>query len=448
MLFDWERAQLGKFRNRNGTTYFECTASTIGLEAHEVEEFYWLRRFVADREQSRMDSLMEMQPQIEQIMTPLVRPWRDHYIGYETTPEIDSYYQQRGVLRCNIMFGHDAFPGDACFGGLEFDLYRASVATLAGWMLKHLDFAKILKKNYPDLEISNLSTVHQDKNVLAGYLAAALQIHPATAEQCLRVLTLTSSDPSELTLPKGPPAPLIQLGKAHLLKSVAGCLNAPFDFMGTSLRCKYPGDWDKAVSLRERTFRSELYSLFPQREITRIPTQVKIRQGTRVVTDVDAAIFDPRNNIGGLFQLKWQEPFGPSIRARESKKKNFLAPTIAWIDQILAFLHELSPRKLADSFGLKLSDAEKITQFRLFVVGRNFSHFSGEKEPDERAAWGLWPQLLHLAAEQYDHASPLDGLYQGLKRTSPFLKPRPEVEDLTFSLGGKQIVVTANSLQG
>jgi hypothetical protein len=447
MLLDWERAHLGTFVIRDGTTRFECTDRAIGLEAYEAEEFYWLRGFVADNQQSLMDSLMEMLPRIQQIMTPLVRPWRDHYIRYETTPEIDSYYQQRGILQCHIMFGHDAFPGQARFGGLEFDLYRASVATLAGWMLRHLDFARILKQKYPNLEISNLLTIHQDKKVLAGYLAATLGIHPATAEQCLRVLTLTHTDTPELTVPKGPPAPLVQLGKAHVLKSVAGCLNAPFDFMGTSLRRKYPGDWDKAVSLRERTFRNELYSLFPQREITCVPTQVKIRQGNQVVTDVDAAIFDPHNNIGGLFQLKWQEPFGPSVRARDSRKRNFLPPTIAWIDQILAFLQDLSPRKLADSFGLKLSDAEEIKQFRLFVIGRNFSHFSGEKAPDERTAWGLWPQLLHLAAEQYDHANPLDGLFHGLKRTSPFLKPRPEVEDIRFSLGNKEIVLTTRAAE-
>ena len=156
------------------------------------------------------------------------------------------------------------------------------------------------------------------------------------------------------------------------MKSVAGCLNSPFDFMGTSLRHKYSDDWDRAISLREKAFRNELYSLFPQREIICVPTQVKVRQGDRVLTDIDAAIFDPQNNVGGLFQLKWQEPFGPSIRARDSRKKNFIGPTTAWIDQVLRFLQTLSSRKLADSFGLTLTDAEQIKHSRLFVVGRIF----------------------------------------------------------------------------
>ena len=448
MLLDWDRAKLGKLVMCDGTIRFECTERPIGLEAYEVEEFHWLRRFVADHEQGQMDSLMQIQPQIDQVMMPLVRPWRDHYIGYKTTPEIDAYYQQRGILQCHLMFGQDAFPGETRFGGLEFDVYRASVATLAGWMLKHLAFARILKKKHPQLEISNLSTVHQDKEVLASYLAAALEIDPSAAEQCLCVLTLTHTDKPHLTMPKGPPAPLVELGRAHVLKSVAGCLNAPFDFMGTSLRHKYPSDWDRAVSLREKAFRNEIYSLIPQREITRVPTQVRIRNGNQLVTDIDAAIFDPRNNIGGLFQLKWQEPFGPSIRARDSRKRNFLAPTVTWIEQVLGFVQSISPRKLADSFGLKLIDAEQIKYFRLFVIGRNFSHFSGEAAPDDRAAWGLWPQLLRLAAEHYDHANPIDGFYHGLKRTSPFLKPRPDVEDMTFILGDKKIVVTANSRRG
>lgn len=444
VLIDHERAQLGRFSTRDGTIRFEYVDRSIGLEGYETEEFYWLRGFVAEQERGRMDSLMEMLPQIEKTMVPLVTPWRDHYIGYTTTPEIDSYFQQRGILQCHIMFGHDAFPGQARFGGLEFDLYRASVATLAGWMLKHLAFARILKKKHPHLEIPNLSTIHQDKIVLAGYLAAALEIDPASAEQCLRVLTLTHTDRPQLTMPKGPPAPLVEIGREHVLKSVAGCLNAPFHFIGASLRHKYPGDWDRAVSLREKTFRNELYSLFPQREIIHVPTQIKIRQANQVLTDIDAAIFDPRNNIGGLFQLKWQEPFGPSIRARDSRKKNFLAATTAWIDQILGFVQSLSPRKLADSFGLKLSDAQEIKDFRLFVIGRNFSHFSGQEAPDERAAWGLWPQVLRLAAQEYDHVNPLEGLYQSLKRTSPFLKPRPDIQDIGFSLGDAKIVLSIN----
>jgi hypothetical protein len=97
MLLDCERAQLGQFVTRDGTIRFEYTERAVGLEAYDAEEFYWLRSVVADHEQSLMDSLMEMLPRIEQIMTPLVRPWRDHYIGYQTTPEIDCYYQQRRI---------------------------------------------------------------------------------------------------------------------------------------------------------------------------------------------------------------------------------------------------------------------------------------------------------------------------------------------------------------
>jgi Cu/Ag efflux pump CusA len=83
MLLDWERDHLGKFVTRDGTIYFECTARAIGIEAYEGEEFDWLRSFVAKHQQSLMDSLMEMLPDIRQMMTPLVSVWRDHYIGYQ-----------------------------------------------------------------------------------------------------------------------------------------------------------------------------------------------------------------------------------------------------------------------------------------------------------------------------------------------------------------------------
>ena len=90
-----------------------------------------------------------------------------------------------------------------------------------------------------------------------------------------------------------------------------------------------------------------------------------------------------------------------------------------------------------------MKEAEQINCFRLYVIGRNFSHFSGQDASDERAAWGLWPQLLRLAAEDYNHSNPLQGLYDGLKRTSPFRKSRLALEGTQFSLGGKQIVLNA-----
>jgi hypothetical protein len=444
-LLDCEHAGLGRFTTKGSEIHFDYEDQSIGFEDIEGEEFNWLRSYIVKHDESKMKSLIEIESEIEKLMKPLVRTWRKHYIAYSTTPEIDTYYQHRGILVCRQMFGQDTFKGDTPFGRLQFDHYRATVATIVGWMLKHLQFARLLKKKVAGLETANVVTIHQEKDVLAKYLASALEIDLTDAQQSLKTLTLTADNKRQLCVPRGVPPPLIELGKEHVVKSVAGCLDAPFYFMTASLRHDYRDDWDRAVSGREGVFREELYSLFPQDQLVCVPHSVTIRLGNTVLTDIDAAIFDPRNHMAGLFQLKWQEPFGPSIRARESRKRNFLQETAAWVGRIFEFLDLANARNIADSFGLKLKVAEQIKSFRIFVVGRNFSHFSGQHPPDDRAAWGLWPQVLRLAAEEYNHTNPIAGLYDGLMRDSPFSKPRITIEGTKFILGGKQIVLNGVS---
>jgi hypothetical protein len=444
-LLDCERAGLGTFVNKDDIIHFQFASRNIGLENVERDEFDWMQNFVAGQLQPVMNSLIESSPEIERNMEPLVRVWRNHYIAYSTTQEIASHYEKLGTAIAKLMLGNDIFPGEVRFGGLDFSHYRAAVATLAGWMRKHLDFAKILKRRYPRLEYSNLVTVHQETKILAGYLAGALEIELQVAEQCLSALTLTNENKDFVCMHRGAPPPLIQLGKAHVLESVAGCLNAPFQFMATALRHSYPEDWDRGVQLREKVFRAELFNLFPQNWIVRVPHAVTIRQGNKDTTDIDAAIFDLRNGVAGLFQLKWQDVFGPSIRARDSRKRNFLPSTQGWLEKTLEFLSASSPRVLADSFGLKLEDTERLNCFRVFVLGRNFAHFSGDDSPDARAAWGLWPQVLRVAAEQYNDCNPIDGLFYALKSSSPLLKPRPEIKATQFKLGERQIIISLAS---
>jgi hypothetical protein len=45
-----------------------------------------------------------------------------------------------------------------------------------------------------------------------------------------------------------------------------------------------------------------------------------------VLADVGAAVFDPRNNIGGLSQLKWQELIGRIHPCSGLKKSEFPGP--------------------------------------------------------------------------------------------------------------------------
>ena len=67
---------------------------------------------------------------------------------------------------------------------------------------------------------------------------------------------------------------------------------------------------------------------------------LKLKNEGAVATDIDAAVFDTTTGTLGLFQLKWQDPFGTSMRRRNSKMMNFLEETNQWVSTVSSILLE------------------------------------------------------------------------------------------------------------
>ena len=127
---------------------------------------------------------------------------------------------------------------------------------------------------------------------------------------------------------------------------------------------------------------------------------MKLRNEGVVATDIDAAVFDTTTGTLGLFQLKWQDPFGTSMRKRNSKMMNFFEETNRWVSTVSSILLE-NPRALDHLLGERAVRIHDTKRIHLFVIGRHFSHFSGGTYRDSRAAWGTWPQVLRLFKESH-----------------------------------------------
>ncbi|HYY80316.1 MAG TPA: hypothetical protein VFD04_14200 [Actinomycetes bacterium] len=58
----------------------------------------------------------------------------------------------------------------------------------------------------------------------------------------------------------------------------------------------------------------------------------------------------------------------------------------------------------------------------VFVLGRYLAHFAGGPEPDRRAAWGSWPQVLQVVGHgpvDPDQRNPLGALFVRLHDATP-----------------------------
>ena len=79
-----------------------------------------------------------------------------------------------------------------------------------------------------------------------------------------------------------------------------------------------------------------------------------------------------------------------------------------------------------------------------FVLGRYLAHFRDGPEPDRRAAWGTWPQLLRLRDGQpfrATDANPLASLFNRLTNDVPLMRPAADDPPREIGIGGARLIV-------
>ena len=423
------------------TIHATVSQHELGVEPFEADEIRIFGDLATEIDQHIRDQALAIRPGIIALMKPLVAPWQDHFIQYDTNLEIDSYYHSQGHLWARAQYepGQDAFPPQATFGDLPFELYREAVVHVISWTLKHIAFSGLLLSTHTHLDRRNVLTITKDEAQLQSDLSAALGVNKAEARQVLDTLRVMPENlHAHTSEPAVDIAPFLNVNSSGVVHSIAGTLGSPFDFMLAELNRRYPNDWDTAVNEREEVFRKELYDLFPTQRFRKAEKPLKLRYEGAVATDIDAAVFDASTGTLGLFELKWQDPFGASMRKRNSKMKNFLTETNRWVSTVSSILNH-SPTVLDKRFGegsVRIHDTKRIL---LFVVGRHFSHFSGGVYRDSRAAWGSWPQMLRLFKETQGGSDPIAWLHKMLQEQSPSLRTPIAVEEYEMQIGGHRI---------
>lgn len=415
-----------------------------GVESYERENAIWLKSLIAEHDQKIADILQNDSKKIKEMMYRRVEPWKTHYIQYTTTPEIDTFYEKQGIMLARMMLGSDNFPPQAIFGGQEFGLYCAAVAIFAGWSRKHIGFCFELLTKHPSSDPHNILTITVPLENEVNWLSTALGIDVITAQQVVQAVTLTRENKNtHCSIAGNFITPVfVEIGRNKLLRPLWGSLSEPYMFLLRELRRRYRSDWDNAVNAREQMFRDDLYTLFQSDRFHKLRRNAVLKSDGVIITDVDALIFDRQTGEMGIFQLKWQDFIGNSMRERESKKKNLLHTGNQWIERVSTWLSNVDLKTLAQIFDLSGDDVVKIKSFRMFLLGRNSAFFSGNWTPDTRAAWGIWPQFLRLLDNLPNYENPIESLFLALQKDSPLKKPSPEFDPHEMEIGNVTIVIS------
>lgn len=422
-LLDYEKAKVLEFSNPKANEFeIKYKSDQTGIEYFDRLSANFFAEHVLGRMINEKKSKLPFtEEEIKLKLRAIIKNPYDKFISYETTPEIDEYYNQRGHLHIMGIQGYDDFNTTDTFGSIEYWKYVDLIEIIMGVAIMHTEACLELIKMNPSVDMHNILTYMYFKDSTIKIYAGFLGVPYEEIEQIISCFTV-SKDNYESYLENISPAPpmYFQVSDNQIIRSVAGCLGNPLRILNTELKRRFPRDYDLAVNRREERFRKELFGLLPQDRIIKIPNEVNLSfNGAK--TDIDAIVYDTATKSLGLFQLKWQDPFGHSMRERFSRITNLFPKAQEWIDKIGFWINSVDQKTILNSLQVNkyAPQAKEISEIYVFVLARNHMHFTGVKT-DERVAWGSWYQLIEsLVRVKAEFDDPIREMFVKLQTFAP-----------------------------
>jgi hypothetical protein len=339
-------------------------------------------------------------------------------------------YDRLADIHLKMMAYQLGYPPDATIGGCTIQTYGDVLRLLIAWALRARDRGEV--------------AVPQSEQGLIATLASALAVDPAVAGRAVAAYTLDRDNATwHAAVPGVAAAPLVRVAPDHLAWSLHGLTTEPFFFLTRELRRRYSEEYHNSAVLREDVFRQDLYALFADKRFVTSAGRIALRrEGGDVRTDIDAAIFDRKSGVLGLFELKSQDPFARSTAELTRQRDNVLYAN-RQISGVLTWLNRHGGDALLNRVDAQTAKRFRVQKVSPFVLGRYLVHFTDGPEPDPRAAWGTWPQLLRLLEEQAmrDTANPIASLFTRLKKDTPLAYATADAERRAIAFGDSLLVV-------
>jgi len=168
---------------------------------------------------------------------------------------------------------------------------------------------------------------------------------------------------------------------------------------------------------REAWFRGDLYWLFGGTRYHCVDGNVKLRSGTNIVTDIDAAVLDRTTGDLALFQLKWQDFHTSEVRELRSRSRNLTQELDEWAERVCAWLDSYSADALESALRLQGQPHGQVRRVMLFGLSKSVARVQGYGYAcrHELLAVGTWAQVTRIRREVGPSAHALADIHQALK---------------------------------
>jgi len=390
-----------------------ATSQRLSTEQRERADFNWWSAHLSRQIAPRLAALRVERHQILALLGQEGAPSTESagYVSSDFT--VERYYRLLGQAHVARFASQHSYPADTAIGGATFDQYIDILALLIGWLCRERD------RCAPN---SNYAPMPHDERVIVAALADAIAADPAAIGHALQPFILDRDNAAyHSALPGRAAPPLIRLDEDRVVWSARGLLGEPLVFLTRELRRRHAQEYHNSASLREGVFRQDLYRLFGDRRFVRSAGRVELKRSGEARTDLDALIFDRKTGTLGVFELKAQDPFARSVEERQRQGDNFFHAN-RQVSAILEWVQRHGPDDLLTRFDERAAKRFHVQKVYVFVLGRYFAHFADGPEPDRRAAWGSWSQVLQIVGDgsvSPDNRNPLGALFARLRDATP-----------------------------
>jgi hypothetical protein len=373
----------------------------------ELDEYYAEqgRRTFEEGWQTEIDAAIG--DDVKRLLTDLVFPFRDQFIGYESDPKLDVYFFGRGYNEIQLAKGYDTFHFATRFGGMTFQHYKLAAAFILQAAFRHRAFVLALLKKSPGIRVEDILTVSAET---AGFMESMRDFinhwgalspgHEPVDDQGVRtlfdVLSVSRRNRELLDRPGAPIAPLVQCSDDHVVKILSGANQNILLFLLNSLQHRFPQDYDRAQRDREGVMQRSIARVMR----TALPNlnfrgNVTLRLGRKMLTDIDLVAIEPSTGRIILFQLKHQDHYGADVATMLSRTNRLNQQVAGWLSKVREWLHAVSLSEVRATLRLPASVPDP--QISLIVVTRHFAHTLRDVAIAEDATFANWTQLVTAA---------------------------------------------------
>ncbi|MCW0435288.1 hypothetical protein [Xanthomonas sacchari] len=354
---------------------------------------HWLSDMTMAGDRPREASLERRHMEVLPHLTRYLRNPSSHKLPFDG---VDDYFAEWAVLYLRRMSYRDLLGEDDNFGGRPVADYLGVLAALSAMSQQRLCYAGLLNDDHPGVGIRNLMTGCAPHVELIEGVASFLDAGYGEVAEILDHFVLEPGN-AGVHLESGTPAfaPVVRTSREFSMLPMYGLELNPFLFLWTELRRRYEKEWFEAANRREARWIAEMEQIFVASGWSCLGG-VKIKDGGRILTDIDFVACDEKSGGIILFQLKWQQPFTIDHKIRRNNASNLIEEGNRWIAGVIEWMEAGGVETLKARFSLK-DNAKNLVH--LIVLGRYHAHFTGAAKCDSRAIWCDWGNFVRQVAE-------------------------------------------------